>query len=325
MTPSRSQRDVKRSVKQGYGVKNGHASTSQILLRFHSVVLFQASASAGHSQVFLELIKVSWIRQLCIVFLWRGEPLRAKAPANISWSSLKTSARTALMLKGSFFFPLLRPMSLWGSVLTLGSAGKRIKKLSMKHSGLIRKRASSQTNTTTTKQPLMLKGSNTSGSSFIMRTHPRTDIDLRSKTLAKQLFYWLFSFMIFLWIFMIFRIWFEKNGEKWIWFFMIFFFFNFMIFLYFFMIFLWFCLWFFYDFFCFFTCFYVFFMIFYNSLKMIFFNEILWYFYENLWFFMKNMIFYDFFYGFFKKKYGFLYFEESYDFLMFFSNFYLIF
>ena len=30
MTPSRSQRDVKRSVKQGYGVKNGHASTSQI-------------------------------------------------------------------------------------------------------------------------------------------------------------------------------------------------------------------------------------------------------------------------------------------------------
>jgi hypothetical protein len=48
----------------------------------------------------------------------------------------------------------------------------------MKHSGLIRKRASSQTNTTTTKKPLMLKGSNTSGSSFIMRTHPRTDIDL---------------------------------------------------------------------------------------------------------------------------------------------------
>ena len=32
MTPSRSQREVKRSVKQGYGVKNGHASTSQIPL-----------------------------------------------------------------------------------------------------------------------------------------------------------------------------------------------------------------------------------------------------------------------------------------------------
>ena len=69
MTPSRSQRDVKRSVKQGYGVKNGRASTSQIPLRVHSVVLFQASASAGHSLVLLELIKVSWIRQLCIVFL----------------------------------------------------------------------------------------------------------------------------------------------------------------------------------------------------------------------------------------------------------------
>ena len=50
---------------------------------------------------------------------------------------------------------------------------------------------------------------------------------------------------------------------------------------------------------------------------MIFLNESLWYFYENLWFFMKNMIFYDFFMV-LKKKYWFLSFEESYDFLMLF-------
>ena len=44
-------------------------------------------------------------------------------------------------------------------------------------------------------------------------------------------------------------------------------------------------------------------------------------------FFMKNMIVYDFFMVFKKKNvfYGFLYFEESNDFLMFFSGFYLIF
>ena len=33
-----------------------------------------------------------------------------------------------------FFFPLLRPISLWGSVLTLGEAGKQIKNI-MKHLG----------------------------------------------------------------------------------------------------------------------------------------------------------------------------------------------
>jgi len=36
---------------------------------------------------------------------------------------------------------------------------------------------------------------------------------------------------------------------------------------------------------------------------------------------MKNMIFYDFLWFFFKKNYGFLYFEESYDCLMFFFYF----
>ena len=42
---------------------------------------------------------------------------------------------------------------------------------------------------------------------------------------------------------------------------------------------------------------------------------------------MKNMIVYDFFYGFKKKNvfYGFLYFEESNDFLMFFLVFILFF
>ena len=48
---------------------DGRASTSQSPLRIHSGVLFQASASLN--LVLLELIIVSWIRQLCIVFLWR--------------------------------------------------------------------------------------------------------------------------------------------------------------------------------------------------------------------------------------------------------------
>ena len=55
MTPSRSQRGVKRSVKQGYGVKNGHASTSLIPLRFHPSIsicgTFSSALGAHQSEL----------------------------------------------------------------------------------------------------------------------------------------------------------------------------------------------------------------------------------------------------------------------------------
>ena len=62
MTPSRGQRDVKTKCETGLWCEKWTRLYLSDSVRFHSVVLFQATASAEHSQALLELIKVSWIR-----------------------------------------------------------------------------------------------------------------------------------------------------------------------------------------------------------------------------------------------------------------------